>query len=46
MGDEAINGDMRNSYPDLHVTTLLCVSNTHFAGSPSKGTESVIQHLN
>jgi hypothetical protein len=42
MGDEVINEDMRNNYPDLHVTSLLGARNPHFMGSPSKGTESVI----
>jgi hypothetical protein len=45
MGCQAVNEDMRSSYPDLHVTSLLGARNPLFAGSPSKGTESVIQCL-
>jgi hypothetical protein len=45
MGDEAVNKYMRNTYPDLHVTTLLGARNPPFVGSPSKGTESVIRRF-
>jgi hypothetical protein len=45
MGCQAVNEDMRSSYPDLHVTTLLGARNPRFTGSPSKGTESVIRCL-
>jgi hypothetical protein len=45
MGDEVVNEDMRINYPELHVTTLLNESNPHFVGIPSRGIESVMQHL-
>jgi hypothetical protein len=36
MGDEAFKEDMRNSYPDLHVTSLLGASNALFKGHPPR----------
>jgi len=42
MGDEAINEDMRSSYPDIYKKSLPSASDPPFVGSPSIGTVSVM----
>jgi hypothetical protein len=37
MGYQAANEEMRSSYPDLHVTTLLGARNPHFHGITLQG---------